>query len=105
MKYYILVVVVLLGLLAGSGWLLKRSYSANGRIKAELTQATDRVTLLEKQAKADQALLKKRAAAEKEARIREAAAHKALQNSLFANREWADQPVPKEVLDALAPKP
>lgn len=103
LKYYLIVVAVLLGLLAGSGYALKRSYSRNGEIKAELTQAAEKVAALEKQAKADQALLKKRAAAEKEARARETAAHKALERSLFENREWADQPVPKEVLDALRP--
>lgn len=105
LKVYLITIAVLIALLASSGWALKRSYTRNGEIKAELTQATDKVTALEKQAKADQVLLKRRAAAEKVARAQAVEAQRALERSLSANPEWAQTPIPKEVQDALAAQP
>lgn len=91
--------------LAGAGYALKQSYAKNGKQAAQIEQLQAQADTLQKQAKANAALLKRRAEAEKVARAEAKAARKKLEDSLSKNPEWANSPVPREVQDALAPKP
>lgn len=93
-KYLMAAILVLGLLLTGSAALLKREYGRNA-VLVEAQKAA------QEQRKRDGALLARRTA-EKAATAREMASLRAsLGAALAKNREWAEQPVPQEVQDAL----
>lgn len=100
-KYLLAVIAALTLALAGSGYALKRSYVANGAQKTKITGLEDTIKAQQAQDKRNRALIAKAAketAAAKAEAVRKAAA---LDDALARNREWADQPVPQEVQDAM----
>lgn len=98
---WIAVAALLIGLGAGLSWYWVSDRLAAAEARAEVAeQGLAEAAKREKRLKAVSARLAK----EKAVAARESAlAAERLQRSLFENREWADQPVPKEVQDALAP--
>lgn len=84
-----------------AGWALKHSYAEQGALKTQIAALNGALLRAAEQRATDQATLD-RLAKKNAATAREMArAQASLQRSLSANREWADQPVPKEVQDAL----
>lgn len=91
--------LVLLGLGAGATYYLMAGKLAASR--AERDTLAQALAVAAKQRKADQALLARRAAANASAARESAALRQRLDAALFANREWADQPVPAAVRESL----
>lgn len=103
MSRYLMAVIAALSLaLGGSGWLLKRAYTANGAQAVQITSLQEAQERAQEAARRDRALLARRA---REIAAQEAAAASAradLAAALLQNRAWAEQEVPKEVQDALS---
>jgi hypothetical protein len=97
--WYVLAASVIAGLAAGTVW-----YTMNKRLASkaeEIRTLNGTILRAAEQRTTDKATLD-RLARKNAAMARETASARAsLQRSLSANREWADQPVPKEVQDAL----
>lgn len=97
--WYVLAASLIAGFAAGTVW-----YVMAGRIavyKADIRTLNATILRASEQRATDKATLD-RLARKNAATAREmASAQASLQRSLSANREWADQPVPKEVQDAL----
>ena len=87
--------------LGGAGLLLKRSYAKNGQQAEQITALNGAVKRASEQRKLDQATLGRLAQKNAAAARESALLSQQLQRSLFENREWADQPVPQGVQDAL----
>lgn len=101
-KYPLLALAALALLLAGSCYLLKRSYAANGAQKLQITVLSDQIKSAQEQRKLDQATLALRAI-EKSAIARKTAFTRASYATAAASSpEWAQQPVPQEVQNALS---
>lgn len=96
---YILIACALLGLGAGLCWYALAGTLA--RQKAQISTMTQAARTLSDAAKKDRALVA-RLSSEKAALARsDALARQSLERSLAAQPDWASQPVPKEVQDAL----
>lgn len=100
-KYLLAAIAALILALSGAGFLLKREIAAHAvekaarvAVQSSLDGALERESDLRKASVA-------RAAAIASERRKSAAAQAALRKALDVNRAWADQPVPKEVQDAL----
>lgn len=92
-------------LLAGGAGALGAYKLTSGRaatLQAEKAALTAAVDALRAQREKDAALLTRRAQAAAAAAREAAALRSKLSSALAANREWAAQPVPKEIQDALA---
>jgi hypothetical protein len=93
--------VVLLLSQAGTAYLLVASYKANGAQKAQLEASEQARKRALAASKRDRALSARRAK-ENAATAREnALLRQRVEGALAQHRAWADQPVPKEVQDAL----
>lgn len=102
-KYLIAAIAALVLALAGVGYLLKGQIAKNGEQSQTIDTLTTALETADKQRKADQALLARRAR-EKAAIARESASLRLkLDRALAANPDWANQPVPQGVQDALKP--
>lgn len=96
---YLLIAALMAGLGAGTVW-----YWASARLAkkdAQITALQASAQALAKARKDDAALLARRARANALARRETAALRLRLDAALAAQPEWASQPVPKEVRDAL----
>jgi hypothetical protein len=102
-KYLLAVLAALTLALAGSGYALKRAYAANGEQAGRIEQLEATVAAAEKQKAKDRALITKHALANSLARAESDRLRAKLDDALTRNREWADQPIPKGVQDALQP--
>lgn len=100
-KYLVIAIAGLCLLLAGSGYLLKRSYVANGAQKSQITALNQSLLRAAEQRAVDQATLDRLAKTNAATARKTALAQASLARSIIANRPWADTPVPKEVQDAL----
>lgn len=100
-KYLLALVAALVLALGASGLLLKAQIKKNGAQAAQMQALTEAAERSAKQRKKDQALLARRAAENRAAALERASTQAALAAALAQNREWADQPVPQEVQDAL----
>jgi hypothetical protein len=100
-RYLIYAILVLLALLGGAGWALKRSYAANGEQAATITALQDAAEALAEQGRKDRALIDKHAKGKALARAEAEKVRKAMEDSLFKNQEWAQTHIPAEVRDAL----
>lgn len=94
------IVLALVGFGAGTVWYLLSDKLAQAKAEQGHLQAGLRA-LAEQRVK-DQATLARRAAANAAAARREAAARERLRAAVTVNRAWADEPLPKEIQDALA---
>ncbi len=102
-KYLLLAIALLALALGGSGVLLKRSYATNGKQATEITALQDAAKVMQEQARKDRVLITKHAQAKVLLQNKADRLRADLDHSLSANREWADQPIPQEVQDALQP--
>lgn len=102
-RYLAIALALALLALGGAGLLLKRSYTANGAMKAQNTELAQRVKTAQEAAKrSDKASA--RLAADRLALARSEALLRQRLDAALAlpkNREWADSTVPQEVRDAL----
>jgi Flp pilus assembly protein TadB len=99
-KFYLGIAALLLGLVAGTAfyWLAGERSRLRAEIEVLQTQKKTAQDALKK-AEATSAYLRRKNAATARAA---ASATRSLERSLAAQPVWADQPVPKEVQDALA---
>lgn len=102
-KYLAAVILALSLALAGSGYLLKRSYAANGAQKTKIEQLVEAQRVADAQAVKDRALITKRSRENAAAAAAFAKQRSALEAALARNAVWADQSIPQEVQDALQP--
>lgn len=93
-KYLLIALFAMALALGGAGWVIYRQIgkAAEQRVKIDALQAA---------AKANKTLIAKRSREAVEAKKETAKLAAALDRSLFSNKEWADQPIPQEVQDAL----
>lgn len=100
-KVLVAVLIATLLTLAGTGWLLKGQFERNGQLVAEKQQLVEANTALLAARKADGralAQLRKKNAASARA---EASARRSLDAAKAQNPDWAAQPVPKAIQEAL----
>lgn len=102
-KYLIAAIVALSLALGGMGYLFKRQIAQTAKAVAEAQQSAEALKTAQAALERQRALSAK-LSKEKAATAREGASLRLqLDRALSAHKEWADQPVPKEVQDALAP--
>lgn len=100
-RFYVLIGLFVLGMTASAAGTYKLMAGKVHRLQVDRDALAQQLGEAEKQRKADAALLT-RLHAQRAAAARETARVRAqLRDALEANREWATQPVPKEVRDAL----
>lgn len=102
-KYLLAVLAALTLALAGSGYALKRAYAANGEQAGRIEQLEANLAAAEKQKAKDRALISKHAKENAKAKAESDRLRVKLDDALSKNRDWADQPLPQEVQDALQP--
>ena len=99
---YLLLAILGFGIaLTGAGILLKRSWTANGIQKAQIGVLNQTILRAQEQRALDQATLALAARKIASTARETASAQASLASASRQNRSWADQPVPKEVQDAL----
>lgn len=96
---YALVAAALIGLGAAGSWRLMVPKLAAAR--AEVTALQEQARTAAEQRKTDKATMARLAAKNAAAQAAAASARASLRSALTAQPEWAAQPVPKEVRDAL----
>ncbi len=87
--------------LGGAGVLLKRSYTANGALRADVTALRDANEALQDARKLADRVVVARARANAATGRKTARNRTSLDAAIARNPGWASQPLPKEVLDAL----
>lgn len=102
-KYLIAAIAALMLLLTGVGYSLKAQIKKNGAQATKITALEDVLEAAATQRKADQALLARRAREKAAIALEMASTRQQLDRALAANPDWANQPIPQEVQDALKP--
>jgi uncharacterized protein YpmB len=100
-KYLLITIGVLVLALALAGFTLRSSYRTNGKQAAALVLAQTDLAQARKDLVRTRAISNKRVA-ESQVALRQAQAlRQGLDAAIGAQPEWADTPVPQEVIDAL----
>lgn len=103
MNTYLIAIGLAMALaLGGLGVLLKRAYTNNGLLSAQVGELTKEAQASAEARKRDQAVLARRIKAAAAAARETALLRVELSQAVANNRAWADAPVPKEVQDALS---
>lgn len=101
-KYLMAAILALTLALAGTGVLLKRLLSKNGEQAAQIEALSKAAKAAQEQRKRDIGTLARRAQKNAAMGRENALLRQQLDAALAGNPEWAGQPVPKEVQDALS---
>jgi hypothetical protein len=101
LKPLLILIAVLVALLGTSSMLLRASYKAQGLLAAEKASFAAAVTSLQGSVERSRKVSALRVTEARVARAEAQAARSALDNALRVQPQWAETPVPKEVLDAL----